>query len=120
VSLARDLAVEALLQWAGKIGVGAGLGGDQFRPQAIVDVAGNVYVAFFDTTDGQKVVFSRFNEQAFDPPLAPSSVAGIAGCRRRRAHARHGSLRGRCTSLGRSTEAAHRRDDGLSLRSICS
>ncbi len=66
--------------WAANIDVGAGLGGDQFHPQAVVDVAGNVYVAFFDTTNGQRVVFSRFNENGtFDPPLAPSTNAGSGG-----------------------------------------
>jgi len=45
-----------------------------------VDVAGNVYVALQDTTNGQRVVFSRFNENGtFDPPLAPSTVAGQGG-----------------------------------------
>ncbi|UQA57210.1 sialidase family protein [Polyangium aurulentum] len=66
--------------WATNIDVGAGLGGDQFHPRAVVDVAGNVYVAFQDTTNGQRVVFSRFNEDGtFDPPLAPSTVAGAGG-----------------------------------------
>jgi hypothetical protein len=68
------------MTWAANVDVGAGLGGDQFHPQAVVDVAGNVYVAFFDTTNGQRVVFSRFNENGtFDPPLAPSTVAGQSG-----------------------------------------
>jgi hypothetical protein len=66
--------------WSPNVDVGAGLGGDQFHPQAVVDVASNVYVAFQDTTNGQKVVFSRFNDQGtFDPPLAPSTVAGQGG-----------------------------------------
>ncbi|WP_437814944.1 sialidase family protein [Sorangium sp. So ce1078] len=66
--------------WSPNVDVGAGLGGDQFHPQAVVDVASNVYVAFQDTTDGQKVVFSRFNEEGtFDPPLAPSTKAGQEG-----------------------------------------
>ncbi|WP_434041342.1 MULTISPECIES: hypothetical protein [Sorangium] len=66
--------------WSPNVDVGAGLGGDQFHPQAVVDVASNVYVAFQDTTDGQKVVFSRFNEEGtFDPPLAPSTKAGQGG-----------------------------------------
>ena len=39
-----------------------------------------MYVAFQDTTSGQKVLFSRFNEEGtFDPPLAPSSEAGAGG-----------------------------------------
>jgi hypothetical protein len=60
--------------------VGVGLNGDQFHPQAAFDVAANVYVAFQDTTAGQKILFSRFNEQGgFDPPLAPSTRAGAAG-----------------------------------------
>ena len=60
--------------------VGAGLGGDQFNPAAVIDVAGNVYVAFQDTTQGARVVFTRFNAmQSFDPPLVPSSKAGMAG-----------------------------------------
>jgi len=62
------------------IEVGSGLGGDQFRPDAVVDVARNVYVAFQDTTSGAEVVFSRFNASGtFDPPLAPSTRAGSAG-----------------------------------------
>ncbi|WP_434042569.1 MULTISPECIES: hypothetical protein [Sorangium] len=66
--------------WSPNVAVGAGLGGDQFDPQAVVDVASNVYVAFQDTTDGQKVVFSRFNEEGtFDPPLAPSTKGGQEG-----------------------------------------
>lgn len=66
--------------WSPNVDVGAGLGGDQFHPQAVVDVASNVYVAFQDTTDGQKVVFSRFNEEGtFDPPLASSTKAGQEG-----------------------------------------
>lgn len=66
--------------WEENIDVGVGLGGDQFRPQAVVDAAGNVYVAFQDTSDGQRVVFSRFNEEGtFDPPLAPSTAAGQGG-----------------------------------------
>ena len=66
--------------WAPNVDVGAGLGGDQFHPRAVVDVAGNVYVALQDTTNGQRVVFSRFNENGtFDPPLAPSTVAGQGG-----------------------------------------
>ncbi len=66
--------------WAPNVEVGAGLGGDQFHPRAVVDVASNVYVAFHDTTNGQKIVFSRFNDKGtFDPPLAPSSVAGQGG-----------------------------------------
>jgi hypothetical protein len=66
--------------WAPNVDVGVGLGGDQFRPQAVVDVANNVYVAFQDTSDGQKVVFSRFNDMGgFDPPLAPSTRAGAMG-----------------------------------------
>jgi hypothetical protein len=66
--------------WEPNVDVGAGLGGDQFRPQTVVDVARNVYVAFHDTTDGQRVVFSRFNsEGTFDPPLAPSTEAGAGG-----------------------------------------
>ncbi|MBZ0121609.1 MAG: hypothetical protein K8H88_31725, partial [Sandaracinaceae bacterium] len=66
--------------WQPNIDVGAGLGGDQFRPRAVVDVARNVYVVFQDTTSGQRPVFTRFNsEGSFDPPLAPSSVAGTGG-----------------------------------------
>ncbi|MCP4204006.1 MAG: hypothetical protein GY769_18970 [bacterium] len=37
----------------------AGYSDDQFRPQAVVEVARNVYVAFQDTTDGQRVFFAR-------------------------------------------------------------
>ena len=60
--------------------MGTGLGGDQFRPQAVTDVAHNVYVAFQDTTDGARVVFTRFNfDGSFDPPLEPSSAAGAGG-----------------------------------------
>jgi hypothetical protein len=66
--------------WAANVDVGAGLGGDQFRPRAVVDVAGNVYVTFQDTTSGARVVFTRFNATgSFDPPLQPSSVAGSGG-----------------------------------------
>lgn len=66
--------------WAANVNVGAGLGGDQFRPRAVVDIARNVYVIFTDTTNGQQPVFSRFNaDGAFDPPLAPSSAAGAGG-----------------------------------------
>ena len=66
--------------WEDNIDVGAGMGGDQFRPQAVVDVAGNVYVAMQDTSSGRRVVFSRFNaEGSFDPPLIPSGQAGAAG-----------------------------------------
>lgn len=66
--------------WLANVDVGVGLSGDQFHPQAAVDVAGNVYVAFQDTTAGQKILFSRFNEQGgFDPPLEPSTRAGAEG-----------------------------------------
>jgi hypothetical protein len=66
--------------WQPNIDVGAGLGGDQFRPQAVVDAARNVYVTFQDTTNGARVVFTRFNaDGSFDPPLQPSSRAGMAG-----------------------------------------
>lgn len=66
--------------WAPNIDVGAGLGGDQFRPRAVVDVARNVYVVFQDTTDGARIVASRFDsEGSFAPPLAPSAVAGGMG-----------------------------------------
>ncbi len=66
--------------WEPSVDVGAGLGGDQFQPQAVIDVAGNVYVAMQDTTDGARVIFTRFNsEGSFDPPLAPSSEAGSSG-----------------------------------------
>jgi hypothetical protein len=66
--------------WEPNVDVGAGLGGDQFRPEAVVDAARNVYVAFHDTSDGMRVVFSRFNaEGTFDPPLLPSREAGRAG-----------------------------------------
>lgn len=66
--------------WSPNVDVGAGLGGDQFRPRAVVDVAGNVYVTFQDTTSGARVVFTRFNATgSFDPPLQPSSVAGSGG-----------------------------------------
>jgi hypothetical protein len=66
--------------WSRNVDVGAGLGGDQFRPRAVVDVAGNVYVTFQDTTSGARVVFTRFNATgSFDPPLQPSSVAGSGG-----------------------------------------
>jgi hypothetical protein len=66
--------------WETNVNVGAGLGGDQFRPRAVIDIARNVYVVFQDTTNGARVVFSRFNAQgSFDPPLAPSSQAGMAG-----------------------------------------
>jgi hypothetical protein len=71
---------DAGANWTDNVDVSAGLGGDQFRPKAVIDVASNVYVAFHDTTDGQRVVFSRFNEEGtFDPPLAPSSQAGAGG-----------------------------------------
>ena len=66
--------------WARNVDVGAGLGGDQFRPRAVVDVAGNVYVTFQDTTSGARVVFTRFNATgSFDPPLQPSRSAGSGG-----------------------------------------
>jgi hypothetical protein len=66
--------------WATNVNVGAGLGGDQFSPRAVIDIARNVYVAFQDTTSGARVVFSRFNALgSFDPPLAPSAQAGMAG-----------------------------------------
>lgn len=66
--------------WSENIDVGAGFSGDQFRPQVVVDVSRNVYVGFQDTTNGQRVVFSRFNaDGTFDPPLAPSSQAGSMG-----------------------------------------
>jgi hypothetical protein len=66
--------------WAANVDVGAGLGGDQFRPRAVVDVAGNVYVTFQDTTSGARVVFTRFNATgSFDPPLQPSRMAGSGG-----------------------------------------
>jgi hypothetical protein len=66
--------------WGANVDVGAGLGGDQFRPRAVVDVAGNVYVAFQDTTSGARVVFTRFNATgSFDPPLQPSTQAGVGG-----------------------------------------
>jgi hypothetical protein len=68
------------MTWARNIDVGAGLGGDQFNPMAVIDAAGNVYVAFQDTTQGARVVFSRFNAMgSFDPPLVPSTRAGMAG-----------------------------------------
>lgn len=58
----------------------AGLGGDQFKPKAVVDVARNVYVAFQDTSDGARVVFTRFNSDGgFDPALEPSAQAGQGG-----------------------------------------
>lgn len=60
--------------------MGARLGGDLFNPMTVIDVAGNVYVAFQDTTQGARVVFSRFNAMgSFDPPLIPSTRAGMAG-----------------------------------------
>jgi hypothetical protein len=66
--------------WVPNIDVGAGLGGDQFHPDAVVDIAHNVYVAFQDTTAGARVVFSRFNaDGTFDPPLETSTAAGMAG-----------------------------------------
>lgn len=66
--------------WEENVDVGAGLGGDQFRPQAVVDIAGNVYVAMHDRSEGHRIVFTRFNaEGSFDPPLIPSSEAGAAG-----------------------------------------
>jgi hypothetical protein len=66
--------------WARNVDVGAGLGGDQFRPRAVVDVARNVYVTFQDTTSGARVVFTRFNATgSFDPPLQPSRTAGSGG-----------------------------------------
>ncbi|MBI5542908.1 MAG: exo-alpha-sialidase [Deltaproteobacteria bacterium] len=62
------------------IDVGAGLGGDQFHPRATIDPARNVYVAFQDTTNGARVVFSRFSSGGtFDPPLSPSRSAGSGG-----------------------------------------
>lgn len=71
---------DAGVTWSANVDVGVGLGGDQFRPEAVVDVASNVYVAFQDTSDGQKVVFSRFNEEGtFDPPLVPGTRAGESG-----------------------------------------
>ncbi len=66
--------------WSRNVDVGAGLGGDQFRPRAVVDVAHNVYVTFQDTTNGMRIVFTRFNSDgSFDPPLPPSSAAGAGG-----------------------------------------
>lgn len=66
--------------WSRNVDVGAGLGGDQFHPRAVVDVAGNVYVTFQDTTSGARVVFTRFNAvSSFDPPLQPSTQAGRGG-----------------------------------------
>ena len=68
------------LTWGTNIQTGAGLGGDQFTPQAVVDPGRNVYVVFGDTTDGWRVVFSRFNpDRTFDPPLPVSTAAGKAG-----------------------------------------
>ena len=47
---------------------------------AVIDIAGNVYVAFQDTTQGARVIFSRFNAiGSFDPALVPSTKAGMAG-----------------------------------------
>lgn len=66
--------------WKPNIDVGTGLGGDQFHPEAVVDFARNVYVAFQDTTNGARVIFTRFNaEGSFDPALAASTQAGMAG-----------------------------------------
>jgi hypothetical protein len=66
--------------WVPNVDVGAGLGGDQFHPDAVVDIAHNVYVAFQDTTAGSRVVFSRFNvDGTFDPPLETSTAAGAGG-----------------------------------------
>jgi hypothetical protein len=66
--------------WVPNVDVGAGLGGDQFHPDAVVDIAHNVYVAFQDTTAGARVVFSRFNvDGTFDPPLETSTAAGAGG-----------------------------------------
>lgn len=71
---------EGGMTWATNVDVGTGLGGDQFVPETVTDVAGNVYVAFQDTTSGARVVFSRFNrEGGFDPPLEPSTRAGSEG-----------------------------------------
>ncbi len=66
--------------WKPNIDVGAGFNGDQFRPQAVVDMARNVYVIFQDTTIGQRPIFTRFNSiGSFDPPLSPSTSAGTGG-----------------------------------------
>ena len=68
------------LTWGANIETGAGLAGDQFTPRAVVDPGRNIYVAFIDTSDGQRPMFSRFNpEQTFDPPLPVSTAAGMAG-----------------------------------------
>jgi hypothetical protein len=68
------------MTWTRNIDVGAGFQGDQFRPRTVVDAAHNVYVAFQDTSNGQRVLFSRFNTMGtFDPPLQPSRAAGMGG-----------------------------------------
>lgn len=68
------------LTWGSNIETGAGLAGDQFTPQAVVDPGRNSYVVFIDTSDGQRPMFSRFNpDKTFDPPLPVSTAAGKAG-----------------------------------------
>jgi hypothetical protein len=66
--------------WEPNLETGAGLGGDQFTPQAAIDPGRNAYVFFVDTTDGRRPLFSRFNpDGTFDPPLEASERAGKAG-----------------------------------------
>jgi hypothetical protein len=66
--------------WEPNLETGAGLGGDQFTPQAVIDPGRNAYVFFVDTTDGRRPLFSRFNpDGTFDPPLQASERAGKAG-----------------------------------------
>jgi hypothetical protein len=66
--------------WEPNLETGAGLGGDQFTPQAAIDPGRNAYVLFIDTTDGRRPLFSRFNpDGTFDPPLEASDRAGKAG-----------------------------------------
>ena len=68
------------LTWSSNIETGAGLAGDQFTPQTVVDPGRNSYVVFIDTSDGQRPMFSRFNpDKTFDPPLPVSTAAGKAG-----------------------------------------
>lgn len=66
--------------WDPNLETGAGLGGDQFTPQAVIDPGRNAYVFFIDTTDGRRPLFTRFNPDGiFDPPLQASERAGQAG-----------------------------------------
>jgi len=59
--------------WAKNIEMGTGLGGDQFNPAAVIDVAGNVYVAFQDTTSGARVVGTAIASVCNGDPMARHS-----------------------------------------------